>query len=48
MHLQGAKNAKMISWQIQNEIIECLPEFTRSEVKDEIPDYYVIITYEVT
>ena len=39
-HLEkGGKNAKMISWQIQNYITECLSEFVRSKRKDEIPDY---------
>ena len=42
------KNAKMVSWQIQNDIIECLSEFAWSKIKDEIPDYYAIITDEVT
>ena len=36
---KGGKNAKMISWQIQNYITECLSEFVRSKRKDEIPDY---------
>ena len=48
MHLQGAKNAKMVLWQIQNDIIECLSEFVRSKIKDWIPDYYAIIGDEVT
>ena len=43
----GAKNAKMVSWQIQNDIIECLSEFVRSKIKVEIPDYYAIIANEV-
>ena len=43
-HLEkGAKNTKMVSWQIQNDIIECLSEFVRSKLKDEIPDYYAIV-----
>ena len=42
------KNAKMASWQIQNDIIECLSEFARSKIKDGFPDYYAIITDEVT
>ena len=47
-HLEkGAKNAKMVSWQIQNDIIECLSEFVRSKIKVEIPDYYAIIANEV-
>ena len=38
-HLEkDAKNTKMVSWQMQNEIIECLSEFVRSKIKDEIPD----------
>ena len=48
-HLEKcAKNAKMVSWQIQNDIIECLSEFVQSKIKDEIPDYYAIIADEVT
>ena len=47
-HLEkGAKNAKMVSWQIQNDIIECLSEFVRSKINVEIPDYYAIIANEV-
>ena len=38
----------MASWQIHNDIIECLSEFVRSKKKDEIPDYYAIIADEVT
>ena len=49
-HLKkGAKNAKMVSWQIQNDILECLSKFVRSKIKsDEIPDYYAIIADEIT
>ena len=48
-HLEkGAKNAKTVSWQIQNDIIECLSEFVRSTIKDEIPDHYEIIADKVT
>ena len=48
-HLEkAAKNAKMVSWQMQNDKIECLSKFVRSKIKDETPDYYVIITNEVT
>ena len=48
-HLEkGAKNATMVSWQIQNDIIECLSEFVRSKIKDEIPEYYAIIADEGT
>ena len=47
-HLEkGAKNAKMVSWQIQIGIIECLSEFVWSKIKDKIPDYYAIIADEV-
>ena len=45
---KGVKNAKMVSWQIQNDITECLSEFVRPKLKDEIPDYYAIISDEVT
>ena len=38
----------MVSWQTQNDIIECLLKFVRSKIKDDIPDYYVIIADEVT
>ena len=27
-------NAKMVSWQVQNDIIECLSEFVWSKIKD--------------
>ena len=48
-HLEkAAKNATMVSWQMQNDKIKCLSKFVRSKIKDEIPDYYVIITNEVT
>ena len=49
-HLKkGAKNAKMLSWQIQNDILECLSKFVRSKIKsDEIPYYYAIIADEIT
>ena len=33
---------------MQNDKIECWSKFVRSKIKDEIPDYYVIITNEVT
>ena len=32
-----AENAKILSWQIEM-TIECLSEFVRSKIKDEIPD----------
>ena len=48
-HLEkGAKNAKMVSWQIQNDIIKYLIEFVRSKTTDETPDYYAIIAAEFT
>ena len=54
-HLEkDTKNAKMWQiqndnlWQIQNDIIKCLSEFVWSKIKDEIPDYYAIITDKVT
>ena len=48
-HLEkDTKNAKMVLWQIQNDIIECLSEFLRSKIKYEIPDYYAIIADEIT
>ena len=48
-HLEkGAKNATMVSWQIQNDVIECFSEFVRSKIKDGIPDYYAIIADEGT
>ena len=47
-HLEkGAKNTKMVSWQIENDIFECLFELVRSKIKDEIPDYYAIIANEI-
>ena len=45
---KGPKNAKMVSWPIQNDIIECLSEFLQSKIKDEIPDYNAIIADEAT
>ena len=45
---KGTKNAKVVSWQTQNDIIECLSEFVLPKIKDEIPDYYAIIAYQVT
>ena len=45
---KGTENANMVSWQIQNDVIECLSELVWSKIKDEIPDYYAIIAYEVT
>ena len=45
---KGAKNAKMVSWQIQNDIIECLSELFRSKIKDKIPDYYASVADELT
>ena len=48
-HLEkGAKNAKMVSWQTQNDIIKYLIEFVRSKTTDETPDYYAIIAAEFT
>ena len=48
-HLEkDAKNAKMVSWQIQNDIIKYLIEFVRSKTTDETPDYYAIIAAEFT
>ena len=38
----------MVSWQDQNDTIECLSEFLRSKIKDEIPDCYAIIADDVT
>ena len=45
---KDAKNAEMVSWKIQNDIIKCLSEFVWSKTKDEIQDCYAIITDEVT
>ena len=48
-HLEeSVKNANMVSWQMNNDIIEYLSEFEPSKVKDEIQDYYVIIADDVT
>ena len=38
----------MVSWQTKNDITECLSEFVRSKINDDIPDYYAIIVDEVT
>ena len=32
----GSKNPKLISWKIQNEVIECLATFVRSNIKTEM------------
>ena len=45
---KGAKNAKMVPWQIQNDIIECLSEFVRLKIKDGIPEYSTSIVDDVT
>ena len=45
---KSAQNAKTVSWQIQNHIVECLSEFLRSKKKNEILDYYAIIADEIT
>ena len=37
----------MVSWHIQNDILEFLSEFVRSKIKDAIPDYCAIIADEV-
>ena len=43
-HLEnGAKNAKITSWKIQNDVIACLAEFIRRRIKDDISAYYAII-----
>ena len=44
---KGAKSAKMVSWHIENDILEFLSEFVRSKIKDAIPDYCAIIADEV-
>ena len=47
-HLEnGAKNVKIASWKIQNDIIACLAEFIRKRIKDDISEYYAIIAGEV-
>ena len=38
----------MVSSQIQNYLSECLSDFLRSIIKGKIPDYYAIISDEVT
>ena len=47
---QGSRNAKMLSWNIQNDIISCLAEFARDCIKEHISKstYYAIIADEVT
>ena len=48
VHLENStKNAKMVSWQIQNDIIKCLSESVWSKIKNEIPNYFAIIANEV-
>ena len=48
-HLEkGSENANMVSWQTQNDIIECLSELVWSKIKNEIPDYYAIIADKFT
>ena len=47
---QGSRNAKMLSWNIQNDIISCSAEFVRDRIKEHISKstYYAIIADEVT
>ena len=45
---KSAQNAKTLSWQIQNHIVECLSKLLRSKKKNEILDYYAIIADEIT
>ena len=48
-HLKhGSKNSKMISWKIQNEVIERLATFVRSNIKAEMSGYFAVIADEVT
>ena len=37
----------MISWKIQNEVIECLATFVHSNIKAEMSDYFAVIADEV-
>ena len=47
---QVCRNAKMLSWNIQNYIIRCLADFVRDGMKEYISKstYYAIIADEVT
>ena len=47
---QGYRNAKMLSWNIKNDIISCLAKFARDRLKEHISEstYYPIIADEVT
>ena len=44
----GSKNSKMISWKIQNEVIECLATFVRSNITAEMSGYFAVIADEAT
>ena len=49
VHLENStESAKMVSQQIQNDIIKCLSESVWSKIKNEIPNYFAIIADEVT
>ena len=48
-HLKhGSKNLKMISWKIQNEVIEWSDTFVRPNIKAQLSDYFAVIADEVT
>ena len=48
-HLKyGSKNTKMIPWKIQNEVMESLATFVRSNIKAEMSDYFVVVADKVT
>ena len=50
-HLEtGSKNAQMTSWKIQNEIISCIAESVRTEIRNILKEckYYSVIADEVT
>ena len=49
IHLKHeSKNSKIISWKIQNEVIECLATFVCSNIKAEMSVYFAVTADKVT
>ena len=48
-HLKnGAKTQKMTSWKIHNNAIPCLAELIKKGLREDLSEYYAILTDEVT
>ena len=45
---QGSRDAKILSWNIQNDIINCLAEFVRDHIKDHTSESAYYATIAVT